>query len=148
MPLPERNGVAGMTARHARHVGIMLQLRSRPWVSAAALSGRFGVDVRTIHLDIDLLSTAGLPIEAVPGRAGAYRLAARAAVSLVEEALGQPAEPLERYLRGARGREQLRRLSQRAYARQQRILLHRLDHSSRSNHADRARQARRPARIA
>jgi predicted DNA-binding transcriptional regulator YafY len=113
-----------VSARHARHVGILLQLRSRPWVSAAALSCRFGVDVRTIYLDIDLLTAAGLPIEAVPGRAGAYRLAAHAALPTVEETLGD--SPLEHYLRGARSREQLRQLGQRAYARQQRLLLHRL----------------------
>ena len=118
-----------MNQRHARHVGILLQLRSRPWVSAAALSCRFGVDVRTIYLDIDLLTAAGLPIEPVPGRAGAYRLAANAVLPSVEEALGDPSEPLEHYLRGARSREQLRALGQRAYARQQRLLLHRLDRS-------------------
>ncbi|WP_433088153.1 helix-turn-helix transcriptional regulator [Dactylosporangium sp. CA-052675] len=115
-----------MSARHARHVGILLQLRSRPWVSAAALSCRFGVDVRTIYLDIDLLTAAGLPIEAVPGRAGAYRLAAHAVLANVEEPLGDAPEPLDHYLRGTRSREQLRQLGQRAYARQQRLLLHRL----------------------
>lgn len=127
-----------MSARHARHVGILLQLRSRPWVSAAALSCRFGVDVRTIYLDIDLLTAAGLPIEAVPGRAGAYRLAHHASLPPVEEALGEPTEPLEHYLRGARSREQLRQLGQRAYARQQRLLLHRLDRTDRT---DRSRTA-------
>ncbi|WP_432824485.1 helix-turn-helix transcriptional regulator [Dactylosporangium sp. CA-092794] len=117
-----------MSARHARHVGILLQLRSRPWVSAADLSCRFGVDVRTIYLDMDLLTSAGLPIEAVPGRAGAYRLAA---LPPFDEAasLGEPGESLEHYLRGARSREQLRALGQRAYARQQRLVLHRLDRS-------------------
>lgn len=118
-----------MSARHARHVGILLQLRSRPWVSAAALSCRFGVDVRTIYLDIDLLTAAGLPIETVPGRVGAYRLAAHAELPLADGTLGAPGEPLERYLRGARSREQLRHLGQRAYTRQQRLLLSRLDRS-------------------
>ena len=127
-----------MSARHARHVGILLQLRSRPWVSAAALSCRFGVDVRTIYLDIDLLTAAGLPIEAVPGRAGAYRLAHHAPLPPVEEALGEPTEPLEHYLRSARSREQLRQLGQRAYARQQRLLLYRLDRTDRT---DRSRTA-------
>ncbi|MET7395409.1 HTH domain-containing protein [Dactylosporangium sp. NPDC005572] len=109
-----------MKQRHARHVGILLQLRSRPWVSAAALSYRFGVDVRTIYLDIDLLSAAGLPIEPVPGRAGAYRLR-----SATPPALEEPLD-LDHYLSGARSREQLRRLGQRAYACQQRSRLRRL----------------------
>ncbi|MFG2045299.1 helix-turn-helix transcriptional regulator [Dactylosporangium sp. NPDC048998] len=115
-----------MSLRHTRHVGILLQLRSRPWVSAAALSCRFGVDVRTIYLDIDLLTAAGLPIEAVPGRAGAYRLAAHTELPPIEEALGDSGEPLDHYLRGARSRDQLRHLGQRAYACQQRLRLHRL----------------------
>jgi len=107
-----------MKQRHARHVGILLQLRSRPWVSAADLSFRFGVDVRTIYLDIDLLTATGLPIEPVPGRAGAYRLS-RVTPTTTDD-------PLDRYLLGARSREQLRHLGQRAYARQQRLLLARL----------------------
>jgi predicted DNA-binding transcriptional regulator YafY len=109
-----------MKQRHARHVGIVLQLRSRPWVSAAALSYRFGVDVRTIYLDIDLLTAAGLPIGPVPGRAGAYRL------SRLSPPTPAPDDPLDRYLLATRSREQLRHLGQRAYARQQRLLLTRL----------------------
>ncbi|UWP86390.1 HTH domain-containing protein [Dactylosporangium fulvum] len=94
-----------MTQRHARQVGILLQLRSRPYVSAAALSCRFGVDVRTIYLDIDLLSASGL--------------------RLSHTAPGSP-EALDAYLSGVRSREQLRRLGQRAYACQQRSRLSRL----------------------
>ncbi|MGH3932984.1 MAG: helix-turn-helix transcriptional regulator [Pseudonocardiaceae bacterium] len=60
--------------RYARHIGITHVLRSRQWVSAVSLANRFGVSQRTIYRDIENLIDAGIPIEAVAGREGGYRL--------------------------------------------------------------------------
>lgn len=61
--------------RHARQVGIVHLLRSREWVSASSLAQRFSVTPRTIYRDIEELMSAGVPIEAVSGPEGGYRLA-------------------------------------------------------------------------
>ena len=60
--------------RYARHIGIVHLLRSRQWVSSVSLANRFGVSQRTIYRDIEELIAAGIPIEAVAGREGGYRL--------------------------------------------------------------------------
>ena len=53
----------------------MHTLRSREWVSAAALGKRFEVTQRTIYRDIEELIAQGIPIESVTGPEGGYRLA-------------------------------------------------------------------------
>src|SRR5712691_7822954 len=60
--------------RYARHIVIVHVLRSRQWVSSTSLANRFGVSQRTIYRDIEELIGAGIPIEAVAGREGGYRL--------------------------------------------------------------------------
>src|SRR5437763_13912110 len=60
--------------RYARHIAIVHLLRSRQWVSSTSLAHRFGVSQRTIYRDIEELIAAGIPIEAVAGREGGYRL--------------------------------------------------------------------------
>jgi predicted DNA-binding transcriptional regulator YafY len=61
--------------RSRRQLAIVHLLRSREWVSSASLAARFSVSQRTIYRDIDELIASGVPIEAVPGREGGYRLA-------------------------------------------------------------------------
>lgn len=61
--------------RHARQLAIVHLLRSREWVSSASLASRFSVSQRTIYRDIEELIGSGVPIEAVAGREGGYRLA-------------------------------------------------------------------------
>ncbi len=60
--------------RHARHLAVVHLLRSREWVSSASLAARFSVSQRTIYRDIEELISSGVPIEAVAGREGGYRL--------------------------------------------------------------------------
>jgi predicted DNA-binding transcriptional regulator YafY len=61
--------------RHARQLAIVHLLRSREWVSSASLATRFSVSQRTVYRDIEELISSGVPIEAVAGREGGYRLA-------------------------------------------------------------------------
>src|SRR5207253_11094519 len=44
-------------------------------LTATELAGHFQVSVRTIHRDVEALGAAGVPVEAVRGPAGGYRLA-------------------------------------------------------------------------
>lgn len=60
--------------RHARQLRIVHILRSREWVSATSLANRFGVSQRTIYRDIEQLIAYGIPVEAIPGKDGGYRL--------------------------------------------------------------------------
>lgn len=56
----------------------LLQLR-RDWTSSA-LSDRLGVSTRTVRADIGKLRSLGYPVDARPGVAGGYRLAAGTAM--------------------------------------------------------------------
>ncbi len=56
----------------------LLQLR-RDWTSSA-LADRLGVSTRTVRADIGKLRSLGYPVDARPGVAGGYRLAAGAAM--------------------------------------------------------------------
>jgi predicted DNA-binding transcriptional regulator YafY len=61
--------------RDARQAAIVYVLRSREWTTAKSLADRFGVTVRTIYRDTEDLIAAGVPIEAITGPEGGYRLA-------------------------------------------------------------------------
>ena len=61
--------------RATRLVSLLLLLQMRGQLTAQELGAHFEVSVRTIHRDVESLSAAGVPVEAVRGPAGGYRLA-------------------------------------------------------------------------
>jgi predicted DNA-binding transcriptional regulator YafY len=61
--------------RATRLVSLLLLLQMRGQLTALELAGHFEVSVRTIHRDVESLAAAGVPVEAVRGPAGGYRLA-------------------------------------------------------------------------
>ncbi len=60
-----------------RLLGILLHLLDAGQASAGELARRFGTSERTIYRDMDALSLAGVPLVALPGAGGGYRLAKR-----------------------------------------------------------------------
>ena len=61
--------------RQARLFAITELLRGRrSGITAEALAERFGVTVRTIYRDLDMLRDANLPLSAERGRGGGYAL--------------------------------------------------------------------------
>ena len=61
--------------RASRLVSLLLLLQTRGQLTAAELAARLEVSERTIQRDAEALAAAGVPVEAVRGPAGGYRLA-------------------------------------------------------------------------
>src|SRR6185312_5800495 len=61
--------------RASRLVSLLLLLQTRGRLTAAEIGERLEVSVRTVHRDVESLAAAGVPVEAVRGPAGGYRLA-------------------------------------------------------------------------
>src|SRR3954468_18436081 len=61
--------------RATRLVSLLLLLQTRGQLTAGEIAGRLEVSIRTVHRDVQSLAAAGVPVEAVRGVAGGYRLA-------------------------------------------------------------------------
>src|SRR3954447_3638803 len=68
--------VRGMVQTSARLLALLSLLQQRREWSGPELAGRLEVGPRTIRRDVEKLRDLGYPIEAAPGIAGGYRLAA------------------------------------------------------------------------
>ncbi|MFC5140122.1 helix-turn-helix transcriptional regulator [Actinomycetospora rhizophila] len=109
----------------ARMLALLSLLQSRPDWPGPELAGRLGVSVRTIRHDVARLRELGYPVDAATGRAGRYRLGVGASLppllldddEAVAVALG---------LRAGTGLAGTREAGERALAKLDRVLPHRL----------------------
>jgi predicted DNA-binding transcriptional regulator YafY len=67
-----------MFATSDRLLRLLALLQSRPQWTGPELAERLGVTTRTVRHDVDRVRRLGYPVDAVPGRAGGYRLGAGA----------------------------------------------------------------------
>jgi predicted DNA-binding transcriptional regulator YafY len=67
-----------MLATSDRLLRLLALLQSRPQWTGPELAERLGVTTRTVRNDVDRVRRLGYPVDAVPGRAGGYRLGAGA----------------------------------------------------------------------
>jgi predicted DNA-binding transcriptional regulator YafY len=67
--------VYGDQVRASRLVSLLLLIQTRGQLTAAELAERLEVSERTIQRDVEALADAGVPVEAMRGPAGGYRLA-------------------------------------------------------------------------
>jgi predicted DNA-binding transcriptional regulator YafY len=74
--VPAPNGRPAATATHTRLLALLSLLQSKPDWSGPELAERLGVSTRTIRNDVARLREVGYPVDAMPGAAGGYRLAA------------------------------------------------------------------------
>ena len=63
--------------RASRLVSLFLLLQTRGQLTAAELAEQLDVSERTIQRDVEALADAGVPVEAVRGPAGGYKLSGR-----------------------------------------------------------------------
>ncbi len=61
--------------RATRLISLLLLLQTRGQLTATEIGGLLDVSVRTVHRDVAALVEAGVPVDAVRGAAGGYRLA-------------------------------------------------------------------------
>lgn len=60
--------------RSERLLSLLLDLADGKIHSSASLARKYGVSVRSVYRDMELLSVMGFPLEAEPGREGGYRV--------------------------------------------------------------------------
>jgi predicted DNA-binding transcriptional regulator YafY len=70
--------LAAMLATSDRLLRLLALLQSRSQWTGPELAERLGVTTRTVRNDVDRVRRLGYPVDAVPGRAGGYRLGAGA----------------------------------------------------------------------